>query len=144
MSTKSVLCAVDISNPSADKPVLEVALQLAKLYDAQLDVLTVVPDFGMSVVGTYFSETHHAEMMEDAKKQLNDLVKSVVSEEENTKVRHLVATGKTYQEVLRTAQKANTDLIVVGAHQADLSEYLLGPNAARIVRHSKCSVHVVR
>ncbi|WP_228932975.1 universal stress protein [Roseibium aggregatum] len=25
-----------------------------------------------------------------------------------------------------------------------MSEFLLGPNAARVVRHSKCSVYVVR
>jgi nucleotide-binding universal stress UspA family protein len=42
------------------------------------------------------------------------------------------------------AIEAKSTVIVVGAHKPDLSEYLLGPNAARIVRHSKCSVYVVR
>jgi nucleotide-binding universal stress UspA family protein len=33
---------------------------------------------------------------------------------------------------------------VVGAHRQDLKDYLLGPNAARVVRHADCSVYVVR
>jgi universal stress protein F len=59
-------------------------------------------------------------------------------------VRHVIAFGKTYEQVLNAANKAQSDLIVVGAHKPDFADYLLGPNAARIVRHSKCSVHVVR
>ncbi|WP_439138996.1 universal stress protein [Planktotalea sp.] len=64
--------------------------------------------------------------------------------EQNSKVRHIVATGRIYEEVLGLAEKTSAALIVVGAHKADLADYLLGPNAARIVRHAKCSVYVVR
>ena len=39
---------------------------------------------------------------------------------------------------------SDDDLIVIGAHKPDFKDYLLGPNAARVVRHSHCSVHVVR
>ena len=35
-------------------------------------------------------------------------------------------------------------LIVIGAHRPDLKDYLLGPHAARVVRHAECSVLVVR
>jgi universal stress protein F len=142
--TNSVLCAVDISHPGEDANVLKKAAQLAGMDDAQLDVITVVPDYGTSLVGGFFSEDHHDQMMAEAKKQLNAQVTNALGIEANAKIRHIIAFGKTYEEVLNTAKKAGSTLIVVGAHKPDFADYLLGPNAARIVRHSKCSVHVVR
>ena len=141
---KSVLCAVDISNPDEDSDVLEAGARLASLDDAQLDVITVVPDFGMSMVGSFFDEGHHDKMIEEATQKLNQKVTEVLGADVNAKVRHMVVFGKTYQEVLHAAEEAQSSVIVVGAHKPDLAEYLLGPNAARIVRHSKCSVYVVR
>jgi nucleotide-binding universal stress UspA family protein len=35
-------------------------------------------------------------------------------------------------------------VIVLASHRPELKDYLLGPNAARVVRHAKCSVLVVR
>lgn len=141
---KSVLCAIDVSNPGEDKKVLQQAARIAGLDDAQLDVITVVPDFGMSMVSTFFEDGHHDKMIEEAKVHLNEQVTDALGAEANAKVRHIVVFGKTYQEVLKAAEEAKSSLIVVGAHKPDLAEYLLGPNAARIVRHAKTSVYVVR
>jgi nucleotide-binding universal stress UspA family protein len=68
----------------------------------------------------------------------------VLGEEANKTVRHLVSTGNAYDEILRAAKADGAALIVIGAHKPDFSDYLLGPNAARVVRHAKCSVMVVR
>jgi len=141
---KSILCAVDISQPTVETAVLEVAAQFAELNGAQLDVITVVPDFGMSVVGSYFNDDHTAKANAEAKTVLNKLVEGILGEAVNDKVRHIVATGSAYDEILKTAEAANSDLIVIGAHKPDFKDYLLGPNAARVVRHSDCSVYVVR
>jgi nucleotide-binding universal stress UspA family protein len=37
----------------------------------------------------------------------------------------------------------NATLIVMGAHRPAFQDYLIGPNAARVVRHAKCSVLVL-
>ncbi len=142
--SNAILCAIDISNPGEDAKVIETAAKLAVLESAQLDVVTVMPDFGMSVVGSFFSQNHHDEAVVKAKEQLNEEVSKVIGDAENAKVRHIVSTGKAYDEVLKVADEAKSSLIVVGAHKPDFKDYLLGPNAARIVRHSKCSVYVVR
>ncbi len=142
--TGPVLCAVDVSNPHRDDNVLRAAARLAALDDAQLDVITVVPDYGMSVVGSYFDQGHHDKAVEEARKLLNELVGDVLGEEANSKVRHIVATGRAYDEILRVADADKASLIVIGAHKPDFKDYLLGPNAARVVRHSSCSVFVVR
>jgi len=144
MSMKTVLCAVDISNSDRDLGVLQQAARLAAMDDAQLDVITVVPDFGMSVVSGYFDDSYHEQAMEDAKRLLNDLATEALGAEANAKLRHVVGTGNAYEEILKAAATDKADLIVIGAHKPDFADYLLGPNAARVVRHSKCSVYVVR
>ncbi|MBE0452935.1 universal stress protein [Roseovarius autotrophicus] len=142
--TGPVLCAIDVSNPHRDDEVLRVAWRLAGLDGAQLDVITVVPDYGMSVVGSFFGGGHHEKLEAEARRLLHDLVTEVLGAEINEKVRHVVSTGNAYDEILRVAKADGAGLIVVGAHKPDFSDYLLGPNAARVVRHAKCSVMVVR
>jgi nucleotide-binding universal stress UspA family protein len=142
--TGPVLCAVDVSNPHRDDNVLRAAARLAALDAAQLDVITVVPDYGMSVVGSFFDAQHHDKAVEESRQRLHDLVTEVLGKEANESVRHVVVTGNTYDEILRVAEADGAALIVIGAHQPDLRDYLLGPNAARVVRHAKCSVLVVR
>jgi nucleotide-binding universal stress UspA family protein len=142
--TGPVLCAVDVSNPHRDDNVLRAAARLAALDAAQLDVITVVPDYGMSVVGSFFDAQHHDKAVEESRQRMHDLVTEVLGKEANESVRHVVVTGNTYDEILRVAEADGAALIVIGAHQPDLRDYLLGPNAARVVRHAKCSVLVVR
>ena len=98
----------------------------------------------MSQVGAFFGKDHHDKMVGEAKDHLNILVSKALGPTQNEKVRHVIATGRAYEEVLNLAKKTDASLIVVGAHKADLADYLLGPNAARVVRHAKCSVYVVR
>ena len=41
-------------------------------------------------------------------------------------------------------KKAGADLIVVGSHRPAMKDYLLGTNAAPVVRHATCSMLVAR
>ncbi|WP_170570465.1 universal stress protein [Ruegeria atlantica] len=142
--TNSVLCALDISNGDLDVNVLKTAAALADRDKAQLDVVTVLPDFGESWVSGFFEADFHEKALEEAQSKLTELCNTTLGAERNEKIRHVVATGTAYQEILKTAESANSDLIVIGAHKPDLKDYLLGPNAARVVRHSTVSVYVVR
>ena len=142
--SRSVLCAVDISNKGKDDAVLKTAKRLADLDGAQLDVVTVLPDFGQSLVGSFFDKGHHDEAVKAAKAALQEQIIASLGAATDAEVRHVVATGTAYEEILRTAKETGCGLIVIGAHKPDFADYLLGPNAARVVRHSECSVHVVR
>ncbi|MBO9444988.1 universal stress protein [Ruegeria sp. R14_0] len=142
--TNAVLCAVDISNGDLDAPVLKKAAALADQENAQLDVVTVLPDFGESWVSGFFESDFHDKALEEAHTKLAEMCVAAVGADRNEKIRHVVATGTAYQEILKTAESAGSDLIVIGAHKPDFKDYLLGPNAARVVRHSSVSVYVVR
>ena len=52
--------------------------------------------------------------------------------------------GPAHQMLIKTAQKTNADLIVVGATEAPLLAKLLGSTADRVVRKATCPVLVVR
>lgn len=142
--TGIVLCALDVSQPDHEAPVLRRAAQLAELDKARLDVITVLPDFGTSMVGSYFKADYHEHAVEDARKALVSLCETTLGPEVNARVRHIVSTGTVYEEVLRVARVDGATLIVIGSHRPVLRDYLLGPNASRVVRHSDCSVFVVR
>ncbi len=142
--TGPVLCAIDVSEPQADTTVLKRAARLAELDGVALDVIAVVPDFGMSMVGSFFAEEHHSQMVEEARTRLKGVVEGALGSEADSQVRHLVATGSVYDEILKAAEAAGSGLIVIGAHKPDFKDYLLGPNAARVVRHAKTSVMVIR
>jgi nucleotide-binding universal stress UspA family protein len=122
MSIQTVLCAVDISNAKGEDKVLKRAARLAELEGAQLDVITVVPDYGMSVVGAFFDEEHHEKVVEDTKAALSDLITAALGVEANAKVRHVVATGSAYEQILKTAEADGADLIVIGAHKPDFKD----------------------
>lgn len=139
-----VLCALDVSQADHEAQVLRRAAQLAELDGARLDVITVVPSFGSSLVAGYFSPDFHERAVEDAHKALEKLVIDTLGEAANRDIRHVVATGTVYEEVLRTAEVDAATLIVLGSHRPALRDYLIGPNASRIVRHAACSVYVVR
>lgn len=135
---------MDVSNGKIDSPVLKEAARLADLDGAQLDVVTVLPNFGASVVSDFFDKGFHDKAEKEAAKHLQDLCVSALGEERNKSIRHVVSTGTAYREILRVADKAGSDLIVIGGHAPDVKDLLLGPNAARVIRHSNCSVYLVR
>lgn len=141
----SVLCAIDISQPNRAAQVLKRAKQLADMDSAQLDVITVIPDFGTSLVSGFFNEEQQKKILSEAKRQLNDQVVAALGADVNKNVRHIVLSGNSYQEILKVAEKAQSSLIVVGGvHKGGISNYHIGPTAARVIRHATCSVHVVR
>ncbi len=105
-------------------------------------MLTVVPDFGMSIVSQYFPDEFRQETMAKVMDQLKAFVKNHVPH--GVKVQHILGEGHVYDVILKMSKKINADLIVMASHGPELKDYLLGPNAARVVRHAKCSVLVVR
>jgi universal stress protein F len=62
----------------------------------------------------------------------------------DTKMDVEVRTGHPYKTILEVAEEKNVDLIIVASHQPGLQDYFLGSTAAKVVRHAKCSVQVVR
>ena len=90
------------------------------------------------VAGTLFE----TKSLAGAAEQLNDYIAANIPSKIASKA--FVASGTIYEEILRVASETGCDLIVMTSQRPELKDYLLGPNASRVVRHATCSVLVVR
>jgi nucleotide-binding universal stress UspA family protein len=139
---KKILVSVDLDASFDWDKTFPAAATLAHQWGASLDVMTVVPDFGLSMVSQFFPSGYEQKMATMVMDRLREQVDSRLPE--GLSASHLVGEGNVYEAVLQMAEQRRIDLIVIGAHRPELSDYLLGPNAARVVRHADCSVLVVR
>ncbi|MCH2548213.1 MAG: universal stress protein [Alphaproteobacteria bacterium] len=139
---QNILFPVDVTEPSSWQASLSVAIEYARQFKATLHVLTIVPDLGMSIVAQYFPSNAEAKMIEETTAALHEFTAKHLPKD--IAFRHIVAKGAVYQGVINTAEEIDADLILMEAHRPELKDYLLGPNAAKVVRHSKRSVLVVR
>lgn len=139
---KNVLLAIDLEHKGSWKKALPVAIDMCKKNKAVLRVMTVVPDLGTSLVAQYFPKGYEKKVAQGVLKQLKVFVKENVPDD--IKVQHVVGEGTVYEAILSVANKTKVDLIILESQRKELKRYLLGPNAARVVRHASCSVLVVR
>lgn len=139
---KDILLPIDLNNVQTQEKAVQTAIELAQSFGARLHVMTIVPDFGVGVVSTFFPEDYEAKAMAAADKALHDYVKQRMPS--GIKVQHIVAHGTIYEQILSFARKTKVDLILMASHRPELSDYLIGPNASKVVRHANCSVLVVR
>src|SRR5690554_5650102 len=139
---KNILVSIDLGEAKAEEKAIRTAVELARFSGANLHVLTVVPDYGMSLVGGFFPKGHEKQAMEQANIALHEFTKAHVPAD--LRHRHIVGHGSIYREILHYAKVSKADLIVMLASKPRPEDYLLGPNAARVARHANVSVHVVR
>lgn len=137
-----IMLAVDLVDPGTQMKAVRTAVSLAQSCGARLHITTVVPNYGLSLVGGFFTKEHERQAIEETNKALHAFAAEHIPKE--IKLQHIVGHGTIYQEILRYAAQTGCDLIVMASHRPELEDYLLGPNAARVVRHARCSVMVVR
>lgn len=140
---KHILVPVDLDDETSWQRTVPAAVELCNVFSATLHLMTVVPEIGLHTAVTQYFPTDYED---EIRRQVRDDLHAFSSRHvpAGTKVQHITAYGKVYKEILDAAQLVKADLIVMGAHHPELEDYLLGPNAARVVRHATCSVMVVR
>ena len=139
---KNILLPVDLNHESSWQKSLPVALGLCGSFSAKLHVMTVVPDFGSAYVAGFFPADFEQKALDQTQAALAKFVDGNVPD--GVEIQRIVANGTVYEEVLSKAGEIGADLIVMASHRPELQDYLLGPNAARVVRHAPISVMVVR
>ena len=149
MSLK-ILVPVDLEHESSWKKALPTAVDQARVLGGKVWVMTVVPhivgglDWRYAIRGAEHGSIKFdiKDLTAQAEKRLNDLAGEHMSKDQLGGV--IAKHGTIYEEVVDTAEELQVDLIVMAAHRPSLKDYLLGPNTARVARHAKCSVQVVR
>lgn len=89
-------------------------------------------------VNAYVTEESVANAVKSAKAALAERVAN------EPDVESVLIKGHSGRAITDYAEKIGADCIIVGSHKPGLRDFLLGSTAARVARHSPCSVHVLR
>jgi nucleotide-binding universal stress UspA family protein len=139
----NVLVTVDLGAEASWTKALPQAVQLVKASGGTLHVITVVPDFGSSLVSGFFPEDFKEKALAEANEKLQALVKANVPAGITTEAH--IHYGALHEQVLACIEKTSPDLVVMASHSPNkMREFLVGSQADRVVRHSPVSVLVVR
>ncbi len=105
--------------------------------DAKFTVLHVMED-----IPNYAQLEILSSAIEDSRKQIAEkLAEIAIIIPGATPV---LINGNPGRSIIEYANNAKSDCIVVASHQLGFSDIFLGSTAAKVVRHAKCSVHVIR
>lgn len=91
---------------------------------------------------SYATEYLTKEQIEGARAEIVNGLKQKTGDSPDIEV--VVVEGHSGRTILDESEKRGNDLIVIASHCPSVTDYFLGSTAARVVRHAKCCVHVVR
>ncbi len=97
-------------------------------------VIEAIPQFAAVHLPGNFQEKRHSESMASLKAELGG----------GSDVTADVVTGHAGRTIIDYAQQHGCDCVIVASHRPGFKDHFLGSTAAWVVRHSKCSVHVIR
>ncbi len=136
---KNILVPVDLAHKEQAGAMIQNALAFMSP-GARLTLFFVMPEIP-PVLELQMPEGSGEKAKAKAEEQLQALAKSN-SAPQTTRI--VTSFGRPHHKILKLADSQNVDLIVMASHQPGLADYLLGSVAASVVRHAKCSVHVMR
>ena len=147
---RRILCAVDFSGCSLHA--VDYALSLAQEADAALTLLHVIElppevpaDARDSVLAAPRSLREYIAVAErDRRERLEQLVPAD-ARSYCRGIDTVLATGKAYREILRTAAERQSELVVIGIHGRSAADLLFfGSTAQHVLREAACPVLTLR
>jgi universal stress protein F len=77
-------------------------------------------------------------------RRVREMLEALAAEIDGASTEVVVRSGRASAGILETAEESGADLIMIASHKPGLSDYLIGSTAARVVRHARTSVLVLR
>jgi universal stress protein F len=137
---KTILVPVDLYTEGVAAQQLAVAKRFAEAANGEIIVLYVVPGIPGYAQSELPSGTHES-VLSEAKKKLDAVAQSAGL---GGNVKLVMLEGKPARAILDHANEIQADLIIMASHDPNLTDYLLGSTAARVVHHAHCSMFIVR
>lgn len=137
---KKILVPVDLAHDSSWHDALPTAIDQAQHAGGKLHIVTVVPEQPPQLA--WLPDDYSSNMFAHAQAELAKLIKAKIPD--GIEAEQHVHQGSIYREIVHLAKDLDIDLIVMASHRPELKDFLLGPNAARVVRHAECPVMVIR
>jgi universal stress protein F len=136
---KNILVPIDMGQPPTGEKLVETLLADGDI-SSQFILLNVIEEVPSWVAAGL---PDRSELITQSKQYAREQLRNIASDA-NIHARIEVRIGHPYQTILNVAEELQADLIIVTAHQSGLQGYLLGSTSAKVVRHAKCAVLVVR
>lgn len=133
----TILVPIDLTDSSKTELMIGTARQLAN--PNALIVLTHVVEDIPAYITTELPRDVLESRWEDARRGMDEVAASV-----GGRVEVEVRGGHPANTILEVAEEKGAQVIVIASHRPGLQDYLIGSTAARVVRHARCSVFVLR
>ena len=139
---KKILMPIDLQETHLAAKAVKVAIEEARKHGAELNVMTVMPGFGMPLVASFFPD----DAMRQAKKEIGAELKKYIAANfpKDIATRPVIGEGNPAEMILAEAKAIQADLIIIPSHAQSLSQVFLGSCAARVVEHARSSVMVIK
>jgi len=139
---KKILVPVDLSTQATTEKLCKTANDLAEKYGAEIRLITVVPDYGMPLVASYFPEGAQDKLKKEMQGKLEQLAKAYVSTASSV---HLTQ-GKRRLAILQEIENYQPDLVMMGCRRkkSRRNQRLLGATGTVVSDRAACSVMIVR
>lgn len=134
---KTIIVPVALAQIEKAQAMLDVARQLGGA-DGEIVLVTVIEE-----VPGYVAAELPAGLLENAADEARGELRTL-ARNAGMELAVEVRKGNPATAILAVASERNADVIVIASHRPGLQDYFLGSTAARVVRHAKCSVHVIR
>jgi universal stress protein F len=134
---QTILIPVDVAQMENAESMLDIARQQGA-HECRYVLLNVIEEMPVWVASSF-----PAGILDESKRSSHKEL-SRLAEAANINASIDVRLGHTYRTILVVADEIEADLIVIASHRPGLQDYFLGSVAAKVVRHAKCSVLVMR
>jgi nucleotide-binding universal stress UspA family protein len=134
---KKILVPIDVDYPETAAAVYQKAATIAKLSNAEIRLISVMPGFGMPIVASYISDEVRKEATDRFKESLDKFIKDHCDEPVSSSIR----TGKNWEEIIKAADKWGADLIVVYHNRRhEINEVFSRSCSQQVSNNAHCSV----
>jgi nucleotide-binding universal stress UspA family protein len=134
---KKILVPIDVDYPDAAAAVYRKTAALAKMSDAEILLVGVMPGFGMPIVAAHIPE----EVRREAAARFKQAMEEFMADHCEPSVTYSIRTGKHWEEIIAAAEEWGADLIVVYHNRRrDINEVFSGSCSQRVADNANCSV----
>lgn len=137
-----LLVPIDLNQEEVLDPVFKAVTELAAAHDAEVDLLTVVPNLDAGIF-PYVSQDLLQQTLDAAHERIREIGQARLGDSGPT-WRAEAQIGPIARTIVDTAEDKGSDLIVMASHDPGVLDILLGSVADQVLRRAHCSVLILR
>lgn len=138
---KKILFPIDLANEKFAAGFVSDVERIADSFGAEVEVITVMPGFGMAIVASYFPADAEEKAQTEIHRRLSEFAARSFSREVGVNV----ARGTPWKRIITTATDHQVDLIVMPhCDQGWAENHLVGSCSEKVVERAACSVLLLR